>query len=77
MIKQQQQNKGAITAILFSLFVIMAGYGVLLPVLPFFVERLALNPGIDKETTINFHIGALTAVYPFFQLIFAVIWGKL
>lgn len=76
MIKQQQQNKGAITAILFSLFVIMAGYGVLLPVLPFFVERLALNPGIDQET-INFHIGALTAVYPFFQLIFAVIWGKL
>lgn len=65
MIKQQQQNKGAITAILFSLFVIMAGYGVLLPVLPFFVERLALNPGIDQET-INFHIGALTAVYPFF-----------
>lgn len=54
----------------------MSGYGVLLPVLPFFVERLSLNSGIDQET-INFHIGALTAVYPFFQLIFAVIWGKL
>jgi len=43
MIKQQQQNKGAKAAILFSLFVVMTGYGVLLPVLPFFVERLALN----------------------------------
>lgn len=76
MIKQQQRNTGAVVAILFSLFVVMTGYGVLLPVLPFFVERLALRPGIDQQT-INFHIGALTAVYPFFQLIFAVVWGKL
>lgn len=47
-----------------------------MPVLSFFVERLALRQGIDQQT-INFHIGALRAVYPFFQLIFAVVWGKL
>jgi len=76
MTNQRHQNKVAITVILFTLFVVMTGYGVLLPVLPFFVERLSLKPEIDQES-INFHIGALTAVYPFFQLIFAVIWGKL
>ncbi len=76
MIKQQNRNKAPVAAILFCLFVVMMGFGVLLPVLPFFVERLALRPGINHQT-INFHIGALTAIYPFFQLIFAVIWGKL
>lgn len=73
---QRQRHTGEITAILFSLFVIMTGFGVLLPVLPFFTERLALKSGIDQKT-INFHVGALTSIYPFFQLIFAVIWGKL
>ena len=76
MINHQQQNTGVRITILFSLFVIMTGYGVLLPVLPFYVERLSLGSATDQKT-INFHVGALTAIYPFFQLIFAVVWGKL
>ena len=73
---QQQKNTGIRITILFSLFVVMTAYGVLLPVLPFYVERLSLGSEINQKT-INFHVGALTAIYPFFQLIFAVIWGKL
>ena len=73
---QQQKNTGIRITILFSLFVVMTGYGVLLPVLPFYVERLSLSSEIDQKS-INFHVGALTAIYPFFQLIFAVIWGRL
>jgi len=74
--KSPQSGKGQVFTILFGLFVVMMGYGVLLPVLPFFVERLATNPGTDPQT-INYHIGALTAVYPLFQLVFSVIWGRL
>jgi DHA1 family multidrug resistance protein-like MFS transporter len=74
--KSPQSGKGPVFTLLFSLFVVMMGYGVLLPVLPFFVERLAITPGTDSKT-INYHIGALTAVYPLFQLVFNVVWGRL
>lgn len=76
MMLHKQRDKGIRIAILFSLFVVMTGYGVLLPVLPFYVERLSLKSGIDQET-INFHVGALTSVYSLFQLVFAVVWGTL
>jgi len=76
MILHKQPDKGIRIAILFSLFVVMTGYGVLLPVLPFYVERLSLKSGIDQKT-LNFHVGALTSVYSLFQLVFAVVWGKL
>ena len=65
-----------IFVILLSLFVVMLGYGILLPVLPYYTERLVLNSKLDPNS-INFHIGMLTSIYPFFQLIFMVIWGKL
>ena len=47
----------------------MSGYGVLLPVLPFFVERLSLNSGIDQET-INFHIGKIKKLFEIDSKIF-------
>ncbi|WP_339790075.1 MFS transporter [uncultured Imperialibacter sp.] len=68
---------GRIIIILLSIFVVMSGYGVLLPVLPYYTERLALKSGIIAEEDINYHIGILTSIYPFFQLLFAFIWGKL
>lgn len=68
---------GRVTIILLSIFVVMSGYGVLLPVLPYYTERLALKSGVLADEEINYHIGILTSIYPFFQLIFAVVWGKL
>jgi len=62
--------------ILLSLFIIMLGYGILLPTLPFYTERLALKDNLDSDS-INFHIGLLTSIYPLFQLLFVVFWGKL
>lgn len=62
--------------ILLSLFVVMLGYGILLPTLPYYTERLALKDHLDTDS-INFHIGLLTSVYPFFQLLFVLVWGKL
>jgi len=68
---------GRIAIILLSIFVVMSGYAVLLPVLPYYTERLALNSGVVADEDINYHIGILTSIYPFFQLLFAVVWGKL
>ena len=74
MNKKEKLNK--IFLILLSLFVVMLGYGILLPVLPYYTERLALNNNLNADS-INFHIGLLTSIYPLFQLLFVVFWGKL
>ena len=73
---KRKQKPERIFVILLSLFVVMLGYGILLPVLPYYTERLVLSGKLDPNS-INFHIGMLTSIYPFFQLIFIVIWGKL
>ncbi|QTY26463.1 MFS transporter [Flavobacterium sp. CS20] len=74
MDKKEKLNR--IFLILLSLFVVMLGYGILLPTLPYYTERLALGANLDTDS-INFHIGLLTSIYPLFQLIFVVVWGKL
>ncbi|MDC7994113.1 MFS transporter [Altibacter sp. HG106] len=74
MDKKEKLNR--ISLILLSLFVVMLGYGILLPTLPYYTERLALKDNLDTDL-INFHIGLLTSIYPLFQLIFVVVWGKL
>ena len=71
-----KEKLNRIFLILLSLFIVMLGYGILLPTLPYYTERLALKDNLDTDL-INFHIGLLTSIYPFFQLIFVVVWGKL
>jgi DHA1 family multidrug resistance protein-like MFS transporter len=72
----RKEKLNRISLILLSLFVVMLGYGILLPTLPYYTERLALKDNLDTDL-INFHIGLLTSIYPLFQLLFVVIWGKL
>ncbi|RAK18427.1 multidrug resistance protein [Anoxybacillus vitaminiphilus] len=50
------------------MFLVMAGFGIIIPVLPFFAEKVGANPT---------QLGLLMAVYSFMQLIFAPIWGRL
>ena len=73
---ERKEKLNRIFLILLSLFVVMLGYGILLPTLPYYTERLALKDNLDTDL-INFHIGLLTSIYPLFQLIFVVVWGKL
>ena len=72
----RKEKLNRIYLILLSLFVVMLGYGILLPTLPYYTERLALKDNLDTNL-INFHIGLLTSIYPLFQLLFVVVWGKL
>lgn len=58
-----------------SLFVVMMGYGVLLPVLPFFIERLISEP--TSQENIVFHFGVLTAIYPVALVFTAPFWGRI
>jgi DHA1 family multidrug resistance protein-like MFS transporter len=73
---KRKEKLNRIFLILLSLFVVMLGYGILLPTLPYYTERLALKDNLDTNL-INFHIGLLTSIYPLFQLLFVVVWGKL
>jgi DHA1 family multidrug resistance protein-like MFS transporter len=57
-------------------FVVMIGVGITTPVLPFYVERLALAQGSSRQAVVM-HVGLLTAVYALGQLIFAPVWGRL
>jgi len=72
----KKRKLGRIFLVLLSLFVVMLGYGILLPTLPYYTERLALGDNLDTDS-INFHIGFLTSIYPLFQLLFVVLWGRL
>ncbi len=63
--------------ILFAcLFVVNIGFGIVLPVLPFYTERLALAEGVSRNS-VGMHVGLLTSIYAFMQLLFAPLWGRL
>ena len=61
--------------LLACLFVTMIGFGITLPVLPFYVERLALSGGSAPQSA-ALHVGLLTGVYALVQLFFAPLWGR-
>jgi len=54
----------------------MIGYGITLPVFPFYIERLALS-GKATAASISVHVGVLTGLFAFMQFIFAPLWGKI
>ncbi|MFA5112804.1 MAG: MFS transporter [Candidatus Margulisiibacteriota bacterium] len=51
-----------------SLFLVMAGFGLVIPIMPFFALKLGATP---------LHIGLLMASYSLMQFIFSPIWGSL
>jgi len=62
--------------VLLCLFVIMVGFGVLMPVLPFYTERMVKAEGIPVSR-LALHVGLLTSAYPLSQLIPAIFLGQL
>lgn len=57
-----------------SVFVVALGYGVVLPILPFFLERLLADPG---RFSVSWHVGVIAAAYAFAMFLFAPLWGRL
>ncbi len=61
--------------LLICLFLVMIGYGLTLPILPFFVEKsvrsnelFLLSPAV--------HVGLMTGIFPLMQFIAAPLWGR-
>nr|WP_275940700.1 MFS transporter [Neobacillus terrae] len=49
------------------MFMVMVGFGIIIPVLPFYAEKIGASPT---------QLGLLMAVYSLMQLIFAPMWGR-
>lgn len=60
--------------LLFCVFIVSIGFGVTLPILPFYAKHLDVA-GVSRET-MAIHISLLTSVYALMQFIFAPFWGQ-
>ena len=68
-------NKNLIV-LLFGLFLVMVGFGITLPVLPFYIQKLSLAKGISPER-LWLHVGLITGSYPLMQFLFSPFLGSL
>src|SRR5690625_3377179 len=50
------------------MFLVMVGFGIIIPVLPFYAEELGASPT---------ELGLLMAVYSLMQFLFAPMWGRI
>lgn len=62
-----EKNK-ALPILFLMMFLVMAGFGIIIPVLPFLAEKVGGNPT---------ELGLLMAVYSLMQLFFAPMWGRI
>jgi DHA1 family multidrug resistance protein-like MFS transporter len=68
-------NKNLII-LLVGLFLVMVGFGITLPVLPFYIQKLSLAEGISPQK-LWIHVGLITGSYPLMQFLFAPFLGSL
>lgn len=65
-----------IAVLLVGLFLVMVGFGITLPVLPFYIQKLTLAKGISPER-LWLHVGLITGSYPLMQFLFSPYLGSL
>ncbi|WP_370647621.1 MFS transporter [Rhodohalobacter sp. 614A] len=68
-------NKKEIGILLFCLFLVMIGYGLTLPILPFLVEQSARSNELFNLSP-AIHVGLMTGIFPLMQFIAAPLWGR-
>ncbi|MRH44357.1 MFS transporter [Aquibacillus halophilus] len=61
-------TKKALPILFAVMFLVMVGFGIIIPVLPFYAEEMGASPT---------QLGLLMAVYSLMQLLFAPIWGRI
>jgi len=61
-------NKKHLALLFLIAFLTMLGFGIIIPILPYFAEKLGAS---------SFQIGVLFASYNIMQLVFAPVWGAL
>ncbi|WP_332634161.1 MFS transporter [Halalkalibacter flavus] len=61
------EKKKALPVLFAVMFLVMVGFGIIIPVMPFYAEEIGATPT---------QLGLLMAVYSFMQLLFAPMWGR-
>ena len=67
--------RATMAALMLAVFTVSVGFGVVLPLLPYLIERL-LGAG-GEAAQVSRHTGLLTAVYTLSLFLFAPVWGRL
>ena len=65
-----------IAVLLSGLFLVMVGFGITLPVLPFYIKNLSQAQGISSQN-LWLHVGLITGIYPLMQFLFSPYLGSL
>jgi DHA1 family multidrug resistance protein-like MFS transporter len=68
--------KKNLVILLIGLFLVMVGFGITLPLLPFYIQKLSIAEGISSEK-IWLHVGLITGSYPLIQFLFSPYLGSL
>jgi MFS family permease len=68
-------SASTMAALMLAVFTVSVGFGVVLPLLPYLIERL-LGAGV-QAVQVSRHTGLLTAVYTLSLFLFAPMWGRL
>jgi MFS family permease len=66
-------SRGALFAVLLAVFAISVGYGIVLPILPFVIDRIW---GMTDAALSAWHTGLITGTYILAIFLFAPQWGK-
>ncbi len=61
------ESKKSLPVLFAVMFLVMVGFGIIIPVMPFYVEEIGATPT---------QLGLLMAVYSVMQLLFAPMWGR-
>ena len=73
-LRLQPLSWDALFALLLAVFAISVGYGIVLPILPFLVDRIS---GTTDAAALAWHTGLITGTYIFAIFLFAPFWGKM
>ncbi len=66
--RDQSRHRGALSVLSFTVFLDLVGFGMILPLLPFYAQTFGAS---------SFQIGLLFASYSLAQFVFSPIWGRL
>lgn len=66
--------RATVATLMLAVFTVSIGYGVVLPLLPYLIERLP-DAGVGARQ-VSRHTGLLTGVYTLALFMFAPVWGR-
>ncbi len=62
------ETKKALPILFLVMFLVMVGFGIIIPVMPFYAKEIGANPT---------ELGLLMAIYSLMQFLFAPMWGRI